>query len=198
MTYSTTYRGVYRISQKLTAWVQQRDTRLTCALNGRLPGALTATDQDQFRGGDGGRLHFHRDDRRRVSALTLEYQGRRRTGSKLYQDAGPLKSELAMLGGTWRGKACLPGRDVDVQINLFGDGTGALAGFLSSPEQALYHIPIQTPRFQDGQLMISSEEISARFNGWLDDSEQQIVGFLKIRGQHTGLTLTRVSDVVFH
>ena len=200
MTNSTTYRGVYRISPKLTAWVARDNHQLTCALNGRHAGPITPMDQDQdqFRGGDGGTLQFHRDQKQRVSGLTLVYQGRRRSGHKLYRNTGPLKPELAHLGGSWRGRADLPGRLVDVRLNLFGAANGELCGFLASPEQALYHIPIQAPRFQDGQLIISSDEIAARFTGWLDDSGNQIVGFLKIRGQHTGLSLTRESNLVFN
>jgi hypothetical protein len=99
------------------------------------------------------------------------------------------KKDKDTLLGTWNGKLTIPGGSITVVLRFEMSEKGDFAGFLDSPDQGGYGIPVTDMEMNDGSINLKIPNIKGEYKGKLAANE--IVGEFKQFGMPTPLTLKK-------
>ena len=99
------------------------------------------------------------------------------------------KKDMDKLLGAWNGKLTIPGGSLTVVFRFEMTEKGEFAGFLDSPDQGGYGIPVTDMEMSDGSLSLKIPNIKGEYKGKFTDNA--IVGEFKQLGMPLPLTLKK-------
>jgi uncharacterized protein len=97
--------------------------------------------------------------------------------------------------GIWEGALTVGAIKIRVAFKVEKKPDGTLASKMDSPDQGAKDIPIETTKFEDGQLKITSPKMMAEYAGKLSADGKTATGDWKQGGQTFPLELKRVDKV---
>jgi hypothetical protein len=106
-----------------------------------------------------------------------------------YQKPTLSKKDMNKLLGSWNGKLTIPGGSLTVVFRFEMSEKGDFAGFLDSPDQGGFGIPVTDMEMSDGSISLKIPSIKGEYKGKLAANE--IVGEFKQLGTPLSLTLKK-------
>ena len=100
------------------------------------------------------------------------------------------------LSGHWEGAVNLPGREVEIEIDLAKNSKGDLAGTFGQPEQGVKGLPLSTAAVEGRSVrfVVKADAEPATFEGVLAADGKSISGDLAQAGYTLPFSLTRTGD----
>ena len=99
------------------------------------------------------------------------------------------KKDMDKLMGSWNGKLTIPGGSLTIVFRFERTEKGEFVGFLDSPDQGGFGIPVTDMEMSEGTLTLKISNIRGEYKGKLSDNE--IVGEFSQLGNPLPLNLKR-------